>query len=323
MQGKLLTIGIGVCLVYGASQKALGYRTVIPPDVTGSPADIKTDQISTASKIEFAYVLVLPLTLGCTKASFLCFYKRIFSVKQPTNILLITLIVFIALWSAGFFFTTLFQCGSNIWATWGTEQELLTHCLSSWPLALSFSVTDLITDVVIISIPVPLIWQLKLSTGKKLGASLVFALVIVTIIASAIRLTVTAKAKHAPKDFDPGHDKILTITEQLYWGMVECSTGVLAACLPDLRYLLRGCSWKYVVGTFKRIFGLSRPAVQPSGSSDQIIRVGHTVEVTYAKRSSTSTRSSSTAQVQNGGNMNTLPPVEVYPMREWRIVGSV
>ncbi|KAI1761369.1 hypothetical protein GGR53DRAFT_469368 [Hypoxylon sp. FL1150] len=318
----ILTIGIGICLVYGVSQKALGYPTVIPLDITGNPADVQTDQLSIASKIEFAYFLILPLVLGCTKASFLFFYKRIFSVKQSTKVLLTGLIALIAIWTAGFFLVTVFECGSNIWAMWGTEQDLLTRCVSTWPLALSIGITDLITDVIIIIIPVPLIWQLRLSTGKKLAASVVFILGMVTIAASSIRLAVTVRTNHVPKDFDPNHDKILTITEQLYWGMVECSTGILAACLPDLRYLLRGCSWNCVTGTSKGITDLCRLEARPSSSNDQIIRVGHTFEITYAKRTSTSTRSSLTTQTHNG-RMNNSAPGEVYPMREWRIIGSV
>ncbi|RWA05201.1 hypothetical protein EKO27_g9906 [Xylaria grammica] len=57
-------IGIGVSMIYGTTQQALGYRTHIPADFAGDPFDVTTYQLTTTSKVEFGYSILLPLTLG-------------------------------------------------------------------------------------------------------------------------------------------------------------------------------------------------------------------------------------------------------------------
>lgn len=56
---------------------------------------------------------MLPIAYGCTKASFLFFYMRIFSVnhRSKTHTFLVAFVVLIFLWVVSFFFATLFQVG--------------------------------------------------------------------------------------------------------------------------------------------------------------------------------------------------------------------
>lgn len=103
--------------------------------------------------------MMLPLALGCTKASFLFFYMRIFSIgkKSPINIFLSVLLVIVAAWSISFFFATLFECRLSFWAVWGSTIDLITQCVESMQLVLALCITDFMTDVIIICIPIPLV----------------------------------------------------------------------------------------------------------------------------------------------------------------------
>jgi hypothetical protein len=47
-----------------------------------------------------------------------------------------------------------------------------------------------------------------------------------------------------------------TITGTLYWSMVEVGVGLLAACLPTLRFLFRGMSPESVVNSIRSVFSL-------------------------------------------------------------------
>ena len=103
--------------------------------------------------------MMLPVTLGLIKISFLLFYQRIFAVRQKTfaDISLLLLIVLVSLWMTAFFFTSLFQCRSNFWANYGSAAEIQANCIDTTQMVFVLSITDFITDVIIICIPIPLV----------------------------------------------------------------------------------------------------------------------------------------------------------------------
>lgn len=106
---------------------------------------------------------MLPLALGCVKASFLFFYLRIFVVnrKSLASYLLGGLIVLVTLWSVAFFIAALFQCGTNFWAIWGSTMDLVQNCTETMQLVLAVCITGFITDIAIILAPIPLVRNLR------------------------------------------------------------------------------------------------------------------------------------------------------------------
>ncbi|KAI0002685.1 plasma membrane protein Pth11-like protein [Xylariaceae sp. FL0662B] len=248
----LMTVGIGIVMVYGVSQEALAYEIKVPPNYTGNIFELTTEQIALASKLEYAFSIMLTLALGCIKASILFFYLRIFSVhKGKVHVFLVGFITLIALWTIAFFFIMIFGCKLDSKALWGSTLDLMAQCTKTLGSVIAFCVTDFATDVLVIFVPIPLIWRLKLSTSKKIATSIVFLLAGVTIAASLTRLIITARA--VGMRFATGSNEIRIITLYLYWGMVECGIGVLAACLPTLSSLLRGLSWSLIVAKTKSL----------------------------------------------------------------------
>ncbi|KAK7911144.1 hypothetical protein PG985_013625 [Apiospora marii] len=243
LQLQLFTLGISISMVYGVSRKTIGYPYVIPPEAKGNALLVTTEQISLAGQIQWTFYLLLPLALGCTKMSFLFFYKRVFAIERTgaTNILLIGMIVLITMWMTGFFLTTLFQCKLYPSAAWVSPMAQLQHCISQPKVALALTITDFMTDIAIISIPIPLIWRLHLKPAKKFAVTGVFLLGAVTVAVSLLRLIFTERL--ARYGFDPNTDAILLITSIQYWGIVESGVAVFAACLPTLGVLLKGWSW--------------------------------------------------------------------------------
>ncbi|CAH0044707.1 unnamed protein product [Clonostachys solani] len=125
----VFTVGIAVIIVFGVSREAFGSPTKIPPDYEGNLLELKTDQLSTSMTLQYTYSTVIVAALGCTKASFLCFYRRIFAVNKSsrTNIVLLTMLGFVALWTVAFCLTCVFQCRLNFWAIRGSSMDLETQ----------------------------------------------------------------------------------------------------------------------------------------------------------------------------------------------------
>ena len=57
-------------------------------------------------------------------------------------------------WLLVFFFIAAFQCGSRFSYLWSSAAYLASHCLESAPIALAFSTSDVVTDGLILAMPV-------------------------------------------------------------------------------------------------------------------------------------------------------------------------
>ncbi|KAI0007823.1 plasma membrane protein Pth11-like protein [Xylariaceae sp. FL0662B] len=264
----ILTIGIAIILIYGVSHRALGYRVELPPGYSGNPRDLVSEQATTAGQLQWAFTLLFPAALGCIKTSILCLYVRVFYSLRRVRVCLIALVATVVLWTVGVFFAEVFQCGTKFWANWSAANSLVTQCVRTTYLALAFAATDSLADVVIFCIPIPLsygrffcltgplqIWRLNLSARKKAVVFVAFLLGGVAVAASLVRLVIIAQL--VVGRLDPRADRLLQITTSLYWGMVECGAGVVAACLPTLQKLVRGGPWDSVVKTARTLMSSS------------------------------------------------------------------
>lgn len=102
---------------------------------------------------------MLPLGLGCTKASILFFYMRIFTTtkRSRTYGLFIASIVVIVAMMIGFFLATLFECRAHVSAMWQSAEALETYCPNSDSYDYGFTISDFITDFIILIMPIPLV----------------------------------------------------------------------------------------------------------------------------------------------------------------------
>ena len=82
----------------------------------------------------------------------------------------------IALWSLSFFFAFAFQCGTDITNWWTSAATIKAYCDNTNALTVGFVISDVITDVMILIIPLPIVWRLQISTPHKVGLTAIFLL---------------------------------------------------------------------------------------------------------------------------------------------------
>lgn len=87
-----------------------------------------------------------------TKLSVLFFYRQIF-VGKAFNICSWTLIAMCALWTIFSFFFDLLQCGSHVEYLYSSAANVASHCLSGEKIALPLAITDFLTDLFILVLP--------------------------------------------------------------------------------------------------------------------------------------------------------------------------
>ncbi|KAF2688794.1 hypothetical protein K458DRAFT_400920 [Lentithecium fluviatile CBS 122367] len=126
------------------------------------------------------------IALVSVKLGILAFYYRVFVVPMFRKVVLATA-AFVIAWGIGITVTLALAC-RPIEAFW--DATVKGDCLQLVTFTYFTNISNLITDVWIFLMPIPVIWHLQLQTKKKLLLCLIFSIGLATCIVSAIRLTV-------------------------------------------------------------------------------------------------------------------------------------
>ena len=99
------------------------------------------------------------LAFGIIKLSITFYYRRIVVIARGTLFDWITkiAIVIVLLWTIGCLFSSIFACGTHIFANWGSSQDSILYCGPSYDVNSAFVVSDLITDVMVLCLPLPVV----------------------------------------------------------------------------------------------------------------------------------------------------------------------
>lgn len=95
---------------------------------------------------------------GLVKISIFCFYRRIFVSQKRTTFDVITHIVnaVMFLWSLTFVLMVIFDCGSHIFANWGSAADQEAYCAAiGHTMEEGLAGSDFILDVVLNILPIP------------------------------------------------------------------------------------------------------------------------------------------------------------------------
>ncbi|KAK8092857.1 hypothetical protein PG999_014444, partial [Apiospora kogelbergensis] len=113
---------------------------------------------------------------------------------------------------------------------WELGPVALQHCGNLNLKFLLSAIFNLILDVCILALPMPMLWSLHLSSHKKASLIFVFSLGIFVCFATAWR------TYHVIKFSSPESKMNFTITivEDALWSGLEITLGIINACLPIL-----------------------------------------------------------------------------------------
>jgi hypothetical protein len=115
------------------------------------------------------------VTYGALKLSVLFLFRRIFVGPVFSKVSLLVLAI-VSAWAVAFFFATLFQCGTVPSRLWSSPSDVATYCSSYKYIQLGHATSDVATDLVVLTIPMPIIWRLHMTRRQKLGLLVVFML---------------------------------------------------------------------------------------------------------------------------------------------------
>ncbi|KAI0169962.1 hypothetical protein GGR52DRAFT_592591 [Hypoxylon sp. FL1284] len=258
--GALFIIGMGICMIVGERLGVFGHPTPVPAGTVASEAyGLFLDAYIQFAKIQFALQFLMFLAYGFVKASIIFFCRRIFVGHKGSAFDWISIVAlfFVGLWSVGFVFGLVLGCGRHVSLHWAPLKELqASGCDGSTP-EIAMVISDFILDIFILLLPIPAIWRLNMSTGKKLAVTGVFLFGLTSLAASAARMAIYLIVLY--KGYSAGYDINLTASTMLWWSMLEISLAAIAACLPTLSFLLREISLSQVFHRLSDLTNMSDP----------------------------------------------------------------
>ncbi|KAL1596982.1 hypothetical protein SLS60_008564 [Paraconiothyrium brasiliense] len=230
-------------VIYTAVRPLLGKKFA---DVAQSPEDmVKLPKF--ALYLFLANLLYTPSVMFL-KLSIVALYWRLFGLTKKARIPLLLLGGVIIAWGITIALIVIFNC-DPIAGSWDLTLATTAKCVDKKSFYVGGSVPNVITDLVLVIMPLPYVWKLHASIAQRIVLGGIFALGTFVSIVSMIRLSVLLDT--ASGTFDVTY----TYKDVYLWSLVEINVGLTCACLPSLRPIVR------VIG-LKRLFssGRSRPS---------------------------------------------------------------
>ena len=133
----------------------------------------KPDASLTRAKTLFIFFLLQNITTTFIKITILILYRRTFTTRRFQRPIWIVGAIVIAN-SIGVFVSVCCYC-TPIAHSWN-PLEVPGRCINEVVATTMFSLTLLITDLIIYTMPMPITWQLEMTTRRKVETTLVFTL---------------------------------------------------------------------------------------------------------------------------------------------------
>ncbi|KAF2036388.1 hypothetical protein EK21DRAFT_106490 [Setomelanomma holmii] len=181
--------------------------------------------------LTFAFQLFYLLALGIIKTSILCFYTRVF-ISVRTLLAVKIMYGVVAIWALAHALAVVFICKPveyqwNLTIAGG-------KCGDQIKLFQSIITTNILTDVVIMVLPIYTVWHLSMRKTEKVAVTACFLIGILCIIAAILRL-------YYVTNVDIRGDLTATMPITVFLAAFEPNLAVLCASIP----MLRPCYTRY------------------------------------------------------------------------------
>ncbi|KAI1458901.1 hypothetical protein F4805DRAFT_106424 [Annulohypoxylon moriforme] len=179
------------------------------------------------------------LNMWLIKLSIGIFLLRLATQKRYKYTLYASIVI-VSIWSVVLFFWNIFQC-NPVAAQWDytiLANDPTSHCVSADDIvnaAYALSVMNILSDWMYALIPIPMLWNVKMTAQAKLTVVVVLGLGVFASIATLVRLKFLA-------DLTDMADILHAGTDAMVWTLIEPGVAIVASSLVTIRPLLR--LWK-------------------------------------------------------------------------------
>ncbi|KAJ5526482.1 hypothetical protein N7494_013132 [Penicillium frequentans] len=201
---------------------------------------VETKDLLIFLRLLYAVYYVYDIGLFFTKVSALLLLSRIFPWHANAKWFNYTIVATHCLncaWLAGIIFGTVFMCNP---VQKGWNSMLPGHCGTTLHLWLGSAIPSVIIDLIILLLPLPKIWSLKMTTRRKVAIIGVFVIGYSVIVVSIGRLITVVETGNSLNS-----DITWQVVHLAYWVGAEAPVTILCICLPPMAVLGRHLANNY------------------------------------------------------------------------------
>ncbi|EUC30226.1 hypothetical protein COCCADRAFT_104455 [Bipolaris zeicola 26-R-13] len=228
-----LTLGaLAICLTCCFLQLATAIHGYLgahqPLDKNGQPI-MDDPGLIFFEETKFAINMISIVGLGLVKSSILILYKTIFDVRK-FRICVYIVLAYVVAWTISFTFSHLFTCYP---ITVFIEPYYGNSCVETVPMFLALLYTDVIADLAILFLPIPMVMSVRMQMKRKIAVIVMLSLGAAVCAVSITRVVATYSI--AKEYIKHPEDVIYYTAPVFFWTNIELSLGLVCACLPTLR----------------------------------------------------------------------------------------
>jgi len=170
--------------------------------------------------------MLYKVSLQATKISLILFYVRIFHHIAWFKKISYATIGFLLVYLVTTTIVSVLQCRpiQRAWMDGPKDQ-----CIALLSFFVFNGAVAVMTDLIVLGLPLPLVWGLQLPMSQKLSLIPVFGIGIFIVTVSSLRL----HALIVTPSIDPTYD-----LEGTLWTIIEFNLAIVCACLPSIRVVL-------------------------------------------------------------------------------------
>ncbi|KAK1488066.1 hypothetical protein CCUS01_14797 [Colletotrichum cuscutae] len=188
----------------------------------------------------FVSEVAYTVTLSTVKWSTLALYWRIFNARKSIRYYIWAMAGIVLAWFIAVILVTIFQClpVHAFWARYDTVNPLSSDQYTCGVDVKMFfkgnSIPNIITDALVVLLPIPYVWKLQLHKAQKFALAGIFALGTFVTVVSMARLNVILSVDLTSPDIT------WNFIDTIIWTNVEANTAIICelACLPCLKPIL-------------------------------------------------------------------------------------
>ncbi|KAL9082973.1 MAG: hypothetical protein Q9159_006074 [Coniocarpon cinnabarinum] len=178
-------------------------------------------------RLSLALQVLYAVAMGCMKCSICITFARVF-FPLPFRIITFIVMGICIAWAISVILVTFLIC-TPLSYNWNTTTQT-GHCGNTHAGYVSIGAVDVITDGLILFLPIPMVLRLQMRTVQKLGVLSIFSLGVLATVIGILRLDALVNT-----DFS---DFTYTSVDVYIWGPLEPCVALIVACGVTLKPIL-------------------------------------------------------------------------------------
>jgi hypothetical protein len=192
--------------------------------------DVRPEHFAHIRNSQFIMDMVYLVGIMWAKISILLLYVKVFHIRRRFRWFCYFMMAITSAYCTTFFFIYAFDC-KPVYYNWHFD-PMHYDCIDITHVKMATGAVNILTDLIIVLMPLPLVLQLHLAKAQKVGLFLVFSTGFFILITTIVREVFVVRTS---REFD----QPWSVTDEVTWLTVELNVGIICVTMPVLAPIWR------------------------------------------------------------------------------------